>query len=227
MIINYPTGFYKSVLPPAPESNGNFTYTISNEIPPRGSLFFLKTSLRLASSSLPLLTTDPTGVPYNGTIRSYRGRVLSSTPIRPVGSIIEFNDNNKPIDNVTLDLNSSNDFYRFNNSSINTINHKLIEAYKKYQQLLIDVTQEIQNSYISIGNFEREFNTYMSSLDAIDYALILEPNDQSLLDSKNELNAKAVVNTALIKDLQTNINLLSIKKSKYEDSLRSLSKAIR
>jgi len=124
MIINYPTGFYRSVLPPAPESKGNITYTISNEAPPRGSLFFLKTNLRLASSALPLLTTNPTGIPYNGTIKSYRGRTLSSVPIRPIGSVIEFNDKSNPIDNVTPSLNSSNDFYRFNNVSIDPINTK-------------------------------------------------------------------------------------------------------
>lgn len=227
MIINYPTGFYKSILPPAPESKGNITYTISNEVPPRGSLFFLKNNLRLASTSLPLLTTEPTGVRYNGTVKSYRGITSSSVPIRPIGSVIEFNDNLNPIDNVNQNLNSSNDFYRFNNSSIDPINSKLIDAYKKFQQRLIDISQELQNSYVSIGNFEREYNTYVSSLNAIDQALILEPDDQSLLGAKQELTIKADINSTITKSLYVTVNTLSTKKLQYEDSLRSLSKAIK
>jgi len=40
MIINFPTGLYKNVLPSGPADRGNVTYTISNTDPPRsGSLF--------------------------------------------------------------------------------------------------------------------------------------------------------------------------------------------
>lgn len=227
MIINYPTGFYKSVLPPAPDSKGNYTYTISNEPPPRGSLFFLKTSLRLASSALPIMSTDPVGVPINGSIKSFRGKTLSDTPIRPIGSVIEFNDGSSPIDNVSPDVDNSNDFQKFSNVSTDPIANKLMAAYRNFQQRLIDISQELQNAYITIGNLEREKNTYISSLDAVNQALILEPTDQALLDVKQELNAKISINSIIIQDLYETVNTLNIKQSQYVDSLRSLSKAIK
>jgi len=42
MIINYPTGFYKTVLPRDSSDSISVTYTISNTIPPRTELFFPK-----------------------------------------------------------------------------------------------------------------------------------------------------------------------------------------
>jgi hypothetical protein len=42
VIINYPTGFYKSVLPKLPEDSTSVTYTISNTIPPRTNLIYPK-----------------------------------------------------------------------------------------------------------------------------------------------------------------------------------------
>lgn len=42
MIINFPTGLYKNVLPSKPEDRGNVTYTISNDDPPRSGVLFPK-----------------------------------------------------------------------------------------------------------------------------------------------------------------------------------------
>jgi hypothetical protein len=42
MIIEFPTGFYKTVLPKIPSDNTSVTFTISNTIPPRTELLFPK-----------------------------------------------------------------------------------------------------------------------------------------------------------------------------------------
>lgn len=42
MIINYPTGFYSSMLPSKPSDGGNVTYMVSNNRPPRTDLVFSK-----------------------------------------------------------------------------------------------------------------------------------------------------------------------------------------
>jgi len=42
MIINFPTGLYKNVLPSKPEDRGNVTYVISNNEPPRTGVLFPK-----------------------------------------------------------------------------------------------------------------------------------------------------------------------------------------
>lgn len=44
MIINYPTGLYRNVLPSKPSDGGNVTFTISNSSPPRTNLLFPKIS---------------------------------------------------------------------------------------------------------------------------------------------------------------------------------------
>lgn len=42
MIVKYPTGLYRNILPKKPEDSGNVTFTISNNTPPRSDLLFPK-----------------------------------------------------------------------------------------------------------------------------------------------------------------------------------------
>lgn len=58
MIIRYPTGLYRDVLPAAPEDVGNVTFTISNTTPPRSTLLFPKLPSRSANVNKP--RTPPT-----------------------------------------------------------------------------------------------------------------------------------------------------------------------
>lgn len=53
MIIDYPTGLYKNVLPQEPGDDQNVTYLISNNPPPRDNLFFPKMSVGVASHRRP------------------------------------------------------------------------------------------------------------------------------------------------------------------------------
>lgn len=226
MIINNPTGFYKSIIPPSIDNSGNYTYVISNNSPPRGSLFFFKINLRLASTSVPIISAPPTGKQFSGTLRSFRNTSLTGASIRPIGTVIEFNDGLNKIDNVSADLNQSTDFNRFNDSSTDPINSKLRLSYDKFKNKLIITVQELQNSYITVGNLEREFNTYTASLSAVEQALLLEPTDPDLLSVKDELKSKMEINSATTKALYDSINKLSKDKTKYEDAIRSLVKVI-
>ncbi len=51
MIINYPTGFYRTILPQKPEDRGNITFTISNNTPPRSDLIFPKIPIGIVKQS--------------------------------------------------------------------------------------------------------------------------------------------------------------------------------
>lgn len=226
MIINNPTGFYKSIIPPSVGNSGNYTYVISNNDPPRGSLFFFKINLRLASTSVPIISMPPTGSQYSGTLKSYRNISLSGNPVRPIGTVIEFNDSKNKLSDISPILNQSTDFSGFNDESTDSINSKLRNSYERFKNKLIITVQELQNSYVLVSNLEREFNTYSASLTAVEQALLLEPTDDDLLNVKNELNIKIGINNTKIKILHDLINKLSVDKTKYEDAIRSLVKVI-
>src|SRR6056297_1556415 len=49
MIINYPTGLYKNVLPDEPQDNQNITFLISTTKPPQTSLLFSKIPVGVAN----------------------------------------------------------------------------------------------------------------------------------------------------------------------------------
>lgn len=49
MIINYPTGLYKNVLPDGPDDSQNVTFLISNTAPPKASLLFPKIPIGIAN----------------------------------------------------------------------------------------------------------------------------------------------------------------------------------
>jgi len=228
MIINYPTGFYKSILPPLSNTSDKVVTIVSNNQPPRGTLFFNKISLKLASSSSPLISSEPNNEQINGILKSFRNTSVASIPIRPIGSVIEFTDSYADSTNIdaSSDLIQNDYFSRFGDDLINPINNKLIKAYRKFQNLLITTTQELQNLYVSMTNYERESNAAIASLDAVNQALTLEPDDQDLLDVRNDLQQKIDSNNSNIIDINSKIDILLDKKSKYQDSIRELVKVI-
>ena len=227
MIINFPTGFYKSILPPAPDSMGNVTYTVSNNDPPRGSLFFLKMTLKLANMSTSIVATESSDSQLSTTLKAFRSNKLSDKPIRPIGTVIEFNDKYESIDNLSSKLDREFDFNRFGDSSSDPVNSKLIEAYNKYKLELISVSQQIESLIIDLDNNNRLKNSYTASLDAVNIALNIIPDDSELLSVKANLETN--INNVIAENVSitNNIDNLSAKKSTYEDNMRNLSKVIK
>lgn len=227
MILNYPSGFYKSVLPPAPDSMGNITYTISGNEPPRGSLFFLKMTPRLSGVSSSLESSEMTNNQMSTAVKAFRPNKLLDKPIRPVGTIIEFTDKYESIDNLSNKLDVEFDFNRFGDSSSDPVNSKLLEAYNKYKDELIVVSQQIESFIIDLDNNNRLKNSYIASLEAVNVALNIMPDDEQLLSIKNDLQLKIDEAIKNGQNLSDSINDLSTKKSTYEDSMRDLSKVIK
>lgn len=56
MIITFPTGSYRSILPKKPDDSGNITFTISNNLPPRVNLVFLQVPPSIRQRTRPQLT---------------------------------------------------------------------------------------------------------------------------------------------------------------------------
>lgn len=226
MILNFPSGFYSTILPPSSKNRGNITYTISSESPPRGNLFFLKISNSFASTSPPLIASDPQGTIGYGTLRSFRNIPVIDTSPRPFGSVLEFNDAYKTLDVRSDSLDESVDFPKFSNPSTDPVNAKLYQAYVTAQKQLLSVSQESNIKQVQVENVERSTNAAISSLQATREALKILVNDADLLAVEADLLAQIDTNESLVESLQEEIVALDAQRTQLADSVRRLSKVI-
>lgn len=95
MIINFPTGFYRTVLPQMPSDSTSVTFTISNSIPPRTELLFPQIPSGIeARQRLPELSFDRDSVgDLIFTISSAsRTEIDNNARLLDIGQILEFTD---------------------------------------------------------------------------------------------------------------------------------------
>ncbi len=97
MIINFPTGLYRDVLPVSPQDKGNVTFTISNTTPPRTNLIFPKIPAGLVDRGRdkPKPTTPLENRKYLGdlifSVSSSRRRVVGNSSKQfEIGQVLEF-----------------------------------------------------------------------------------------------------------------------------------------
>lgn len=97
MIIRFPTGLYRSVLPSAPGDGGNVTFTISNSTPPRTNLLFPKIPVALVDRgrSVAIPPTQQDLRPYYGelafSVSSARRKAVGSNSRQfEIGQILDF-----------------------------------------------------------------------------------------------------------------------------------------
>ena len=226
MILNYPSGFYRTILPPAPENRRNVTYTISNEPPPRGTLFFLKISNAISVTSPILISSEPQGDISYGTLRSFRSNSVVSQQPYPVGAVLEFNEPYKNLDVRQDSLDVNTEFPRFNNPSTDPVNLKLLQAYESYQDMLLQVSQDSLTKQAEIENLERNINATISSLEATNEALKILENDTQLLDVQQDLQNQIQVSQNAIDTLSVEIVALNKQREVISDSIRRLVKVI-
>lgn len=105
LIINFPTGLYKTILPQSPEDRGNITYTISNNTPPRTNLLFAKINSGVANRKRDQEELDLFTIRQNNgslifsvasSIRSTEG---NNARVYEIGQVLEFSD--APIQTIT------------------------------------------------------------------------------------------------------------------------------
>jgi hypothetical protein len=96
MIIKYPTGFYKNVLPAKNSDSTSVTYVISNNLPPRSSLVFPKLPEALVNRRVNRPTQPPAVSPYGAlavtVTKSAPSNVLSGVKAIDLGQVLEFED---------------------------------------------------------------------------------------------------------------------------------------
>jgi hypothetical protein len=226
MLLNFPSGFYRTLLPPAPDNKGNVTYTISGEEPPRGILFFLRINNNLSVNSPALIATAPQGRIDNSALTSHRVNVPIDREPRPIGSILEFVDRYRTLDVQSDALKESVDFPRFSNSSTDPINQKLLDAYQINQKELLMVSQASISKQVEIDNLERGINTSIASLQATEEALKVLIDDADLLAVVVDLNNQIENSKVQIDFLADEIIVLDERRNELSDAVRRLSKVI-
>lgn len=226
MILNFPSGFYRTILPPASGNQGNVTFTISNNAPPRGALFFLKIDNNLARTSPSLLPSEPQGDINSSTLRAFRNVSIIDREPRPIGSVLEFNDQYKTIQGERNSLDQTVDFPRFNSGDVNAANPRLKEAYEVTQRSLLQISSSSLTKQSEIENLERLTNTLIASLEATEAALAVFPGDTSLTATLDNLNSQISINQTQIDLLKSEIVVLDDQRLQAEERIRQLSKVI-
>lgn len=98
MIIRYPTGFYRTVIPLSPDDGGNVTFTISNDTPPRANLLFPKIPPGIVDKKRQPRTIsvldrrDTVGDLVFTILRSTRSEEGNSNREYEIGQVLEFSD---------------------------------------------------------------------------------------------------------------------------------------
>lgn len=98
MIIKYPTGLYKTVLPKYPEDSQSVVYTISNSTPPRSSLNFaavpfgIESRVRVRDLTPDLIRRSNLGQLVFVTKDERSGTIQTGNQLFYVGQVIEFGD---------------------------------------------------------------------------------------------------------------------------------------
>jgi len=228
MILNYPSGFYRSSIPPSVNSRENITFTISNETPERALLFYLKIDLQLAQNSPPLVSVRPSRRPISGNIKAQRRNVFIDQASRPIGSVIEFSDRYRQLEVTPVELDQTVDFPRFNNeNTIEQVNSKLLTSYRRFQTELVEVTRLSDSKQVELENLERKVNSRIAAVEAVEQALEFLVGDDDLIAAQNELSSDIDLFNSEIRALSGEIEVFDSRRRILQDSIRRLSKVLR
>lgn len=98
MIVQFPTGLYRTVLPSEPDDSGNITFTISNSSPPRTNLLFPKVPRGIVDRKRNVVSLDPVqrreflGELVFSVSRSDKTEEGNNARQFEIGQILEFSD---------------------------------------------------------------------------------------------------------------------------------------
>jgi transcriptional regulator with XRE-family HTH domain len=222
MILKAPSGFYKTLIPPAVGNSGSVTYTISSGLPPFPDLNFNKIT-RLASIGK-IISDETDDPPYISTLRHSSSEVATGIEPRPSGSIIEFNDQFRTL-NIS-EVNEVNEFISSDFRLDEPINKDIIIAYDRYRTKLLEVSEKLRSVLTIIENDEIALNVNIAKLQAISEALKIIPDSQ-LLESDRETTIKSIEEIEL--RLVTNrlsVGELDKERLELSTSTQKLSKVI-
>lgn len=183
MIITFPTGSYRSILPKKPDDSGNITFTISNNLPPRVNLVFLQVppSIRQRTRPQLILTEEERRAAVSqlafSVLRSTNDQTASGKKQFESGQILEFEEVEEiiaepmlvgPVNEIRHDTNLF-DLSVFN---VSDTEEKIIaEQANTVFQILTEQLNEIKmlrsNTELQIADNQKSFNELNKTLNSL------------------------------------------------------------
>lgn len=172
MIIRYPTGAYRDVLPSKESDIGNVTFTVSNTSPPRSSLTFPKIPFTIA-----LRETKPTPKSKDPskygelsiTINKTKANVIrSNAKSYDVGQILEFAESAlvaiKPMLVVeSIEDRHDTNIYNLSNAGLTDVDRAVLTTGAQASQAIIrdklnEAIRSRSNAEVEINNLQKQIN---------------------------------------------------------------------
>jgi len=236
MIITAPTGLYNSIIPKSATDSGNYTFTISNNSPPRSSGTFVQLP------SPEIIRKQPDRVFTKGQKRSFLGKLVydvtvpgpaitgSGTLQFDIGDVLEFGDTDTTtsdpfalsVEQIRQDLKAID----FESAGLTEDEYiQLREASEKrideITSRIAEVSSELNTNKESIRRNQSNINNSKSLLDNI--ILVLGDNSVQAQKVKNNLNKLDDEKNELLlvrSDLQSSLSDLRSELQKVREVVR-------
>lgn len=227
MIINYPTGLYKSILPSKLEIAGNITYTASNpETPTKKDIY--QTQIPDGVKSIRINRKPINRGIYGGLVLTQdytKNSILNNNSLKyEIGQVIEFTQDTIsiiPTDNKNkLEIShNTNELDLTEYDSAKAILDSAYEAQTILRDRLSDSRSKYNNLLIEIDNIKKNINETNKLLDALNIAdTLLNRSDlkPTINQAKNKLDALQAEYAIKLSDLDK----ISAESNKLINDLR-------
>lgn len=235
MIINHPTGFYKTVLPSGEEA-GNVTYTISNQDPPRpvirvlplpvidqitplpGALFSEQERRAEAGELVFTLLRSGRSSPGSNTKQFESGQSLgfgddfgASIAGLQLSDVVQIQHNTNLLNLMAAGLTSE---------EISSLTNESIAKKMELEKEVTHLKTEINDLQVSIRENQKNLNETNKAINAVREVFDIPEND---LGFENDIYQKLLLNKSTLEIERTNlINDLNNKIDETEIAHRSL-----
>lgn len=205
MIIKYPTGFYRDVLPQNPEDVGNVTFTISNSPPPRTNLVYPKISVGLVNRKrqVEVISIDERRQELGSLIftisSAQRSDIGSNSRQYELGEVLEFTDNQGPaaepmlVSSVTEIRHDTNvlDYAQMglSDDEQNAIARSALNAQTTLTARLNELKQLRADSDVEINSIQKSINELTRTITALE-SVVASTQDQSVIALIEKLKVK-------------------------------------
>lgn len=243
MIIRFPTGLYRNVLPKSPSDSGSVTYLISNSEPPRTDLLFPKipngvlNRKRISRDAEPLRRRKVVGSLAFTVSKSSRDISGNDDKILETGQVLEFSDS--PVRSVDPMLVGNDTQIRHD---INTINYQPLDvsddelqaisdaalmASRSLAERLNDVRQKRKNAEQLVVTNQKIINDANRTINALRAVVESSEAGQDIVDLIIKLESRKT-QAFVDRDAATaDANVLAVEASKIQDEIRTISVVLR
>jgi len=219
MIVNSPTGLYKSVIPSVPSDSGNVTYIISMTNPPKISELYprIPKGVTIRRKSLKTATTTPrnsVGKLAFTTSKATATVIRNNIKQFEIGQVLEFgNVSIRAVDPMLVsgktEFKHDVTIIDYDKLGINTVGQSVVDEasfiiHKKLSEKLNDLKELRANSEILINDNQKIINETNRTIGAL--KVIVDQSDEydseinELIAQLNSKSIEAVVNRDLAVD---------------------------